>query len=621
MNIRTRIHLSALLPALFALLIGGVLWISWGQMERVQRGAETADDIRRTLSDLNLLTQEYLLYDSARAVIQMQKNHLSLVKRLDTADFPDPAEHALLQNIRQGHVELYRLLDLLIAGQASSREQIAGALLVKVQDVSFKAQQLSRSQQAKVITIKHRSDTLVIFALGILTLLSTAVLIILGRHLINGMNRLGNGIRQVENGDLAYEIPVASTDELSTLANSFNAMTRRLQQEVEERKHAEQAMRDSAARFQSLFQQAPVPLCFVNKNGELADFNARFEQLFGYSHADIPTLAEWWQLAYPDPEYRGWALKAWNEAVEHSARTGQDIIPIEYQITCNDGTARAMLISGISLGEDFLATFFDVTERRQAEDEVRRLNADLEQRVAERTAELTAANRELDSFAYAVSHDLRAPLRAMSGFSQALTEDYGSLLQGDAQVFLDQINLASRKMSELIDGLLVLSRSTRGELQYDEVDLSALADHVLAELKRLEPTRQVAVQVEAGLSVRGDMRMLELVLRNLLDNAWKYSAHASAPQIHVYREQRGGQAYFCVADNGAGFDMAHANRLFQPFQRLHRQEEFPGIGIGLATVQRIIHRHGGRIEAQGEPGKGATFCFSLAKQEAREDQA
>jgi signal transduction histidine kinase len=188
-----------------------------------------------------------------------------------------------------------------------------------------------------------------------------------------------------------------------------------------------------------------------------------------------------------------------------------------------------MLISGISLGEDFLATFFDVTERRQAEDEVRRLNADLEQRVAERTAELTAANRELDSFAYAVSHDLRAPLRAMSGFSQALTEDYGSLLQGDAQVFLDQINLASRKMSELIDGLLVLSRSTRGELQYDEVDLSALADHVLAELKRLEPTRLVAVQVEAGLSVRGDMRMLELVLRNLLDNAWKYSAHASAP--------------------------------------------------------------------------------------------
>lgn len=400
-----------------------------------------------------------------------------------------------------------------------------------------------------------------------------------------------------------------------------------------------QANRDSEERFSHLFHEAPVPLCFVDKTGVLRDRNRHFDMLLGYNHDELRTLDEWWPLAYPDPAYRAWVQDTWRVAVAEAARGGSDIAPIEYRVRCKDGSERVMLISGIVLGEDVLVTFFDITERSQAaqslktarlaalnqmEDanaarrELAELNASLECKVVERTTELTAANQELDAFAYAVSHDLRAPLRAMSGFASALIEDYGKQLPGGAQTYLEQIGIASRRMSELIDGLLALSRSTRGELQRDVVDLSALARRHLEELARVEPQRQVAVSVEPGLRARGDVSMIDAVLGNLLGNAWKYTAKTTAPQIHVYRGEAAGRTGFCIADNGAGFDMAHAGRLFKPFQRLHRQEEFPGIGIGLATVQRIVRRHGGEIVASGEPGRGAIFCFTLPEGVAQE---
>ena len=252
-----------------------------------------------------------------------------------------------------------------------------------------------------------------------------------------------------------------------------------------------------------------------------------------------------------------------------------------------------------------------VATRRRTLDEILRLNTELERRVLERTAELAAANQQLDSFAYTVSHDLRAPLRAMQGFSEAMVEDYGQTLQGEAKVYLEQIAIAGRKMADLVDGILALSRATRGELRRDAIDVSAQATAMLQDLARDDPQRRVAWQVAPGLKASGDARMIEVVLRNLLENAWKYTAKTAAPEIRVYAEEVRGERRFCIADNGAGFDMAHADQLFQAFRRLHRQEEFPGIGIGLATVQRIVHRHGGEVRGEAEPGAGATFCFTL----------
>lgn len=245
----------------------------------------------------------------------------------------------------------------------------------------------------------------------------------------------------------------------------------------------------------------------------------------------------------------------------------------------------------------------------------------LERIVAERTAELLAANRELEEFSGAVSHDLRAPLRAMSGFSQALIEDFGDQFPHDARNYLEQIGNASKRMGKLIDGLLTLSRSTRVALHREVIDLSAMSHAILADLAQANQERQVKNEVEPEIVVQGDPAMIEAAMRNLLGNAWKYTLRTPEAVVRVFVDRQDGMDFVCVADNGAGFDMAHANRLFQPFQRLHRQDEFPGTGIGLATVQRIVLRHGGVIKANGKPGNGATFCFSLSPAHATDRDA
>ena len=260
---------------------------------------------------------------------------------------------------------------------------------------------------------------------------------------------------------------------------------------------------------------------------------------------------------------------------------------------------------------EILSVSHDFTERKQAETQIRELNAELEDRVLERTAELAAANREMEAFTYAVSHDLRAPLRAIQGFEQALVEDYGDQLPAGAIAFLEEIHTGGVRMGELIEGLLELSRGTRGTLNRESVALDAMARDILARLARAEPDRQVRLETRGDLQVWGDSRLLKTLLQNLLDNAWKYTRYTATAEIVLSAETIDGEDAICVADNGAGFDNAFAAKLFQPFQRLHHQDEFPGIGIGLATVARIVHRHGGWIRGWGEPNHGARFCFTL----------
>lgn len=261
----------------------------------------------------------------------------------------------------------------------------------------------------------------------------------------------------------------------------------------------------------------------------------------------------------------------------------------------------------------------EAAERRRVAEELEHLNEELEQRVEARTMQLEEANRELESFAYSVSHDLRAPLRAIDGFSKALLEDYEAQLDEGGKHYLGRVRANAQRMAELIEALLKLSRMGRAEMYNEAVDLSEMAHSILSELQKRESDREVQFSIEPDLLAQGDVRLLRVVLWNLLENAWKFSGKRDLATIEFGAANSQDQQAFFVRDNGAGFDMSYADKLFGAFQRLHTGEEFPGTGIGLATVQRIIHRHNGRVWAQAVPEEGATFFFTLGALEGNHD--
>jgi light-regulated signal transduction histidine kinase (bacteriophytochrome) len=249
----------------------------------------------------------------------------------------------------------------------------------------------------------------------------------------------------------------------------------------------------------------------------------------------------------------------------------------------------------------------DITQRKKAEEALELQRIEL----ARSNVEMTAANKELEAFSYSVSHDLRAPLRSIDGFSLALLEDYSEKLDDEGKKHLQRVRAATQRMGDLIDDMLNLSRVTRASMRLENVNVSGLAGEVTEELKKTQPERRVEFRIEKGLEAKADSHLLRIVLENLLDNAWKFTSKRTEARIEFGKTSNHGTPAFFVRDDGAGFDPACADRLFGAFQRLHATSEFPGTGVGLATVQRIVHRHGGRIWAESSVGHGATFFFTL----------
>lgn len=520
--------------------------------------------------------------------------------------------------------------------------------------------------------------------------------------------------------------------------------------DITARKLAYEALQESEMRFKQMAKSSPLPIIIFDKQEKIEFLNERFIKNFGYTLDDIHFVKDWWQLAYPDREYRHQMIDAWNEAVKKATKEGKDIEATMGNITCKDGSVKSIEIIGTLIGNKNLVIFNDITERKLAEnalraseerfntfmeaspavtwikdkdgrylymnkaweeafgfknedligktefelldhdiaaaireddlkvleadrpvetieitgksdgnrnndimeksiqggqynywksvkfsfldasrrqllggiaiditdrmradEEIRKLNSELELRVQRRTAELAAINKELESFAYSVSHDLRAPLRGIDGWSLALLEDYGDRLDDRAREYLNFLRSETQRMTQIIEALLQLSRVGRKEMQRVTVDLSSLGLSVEKDIRKENTGRDVNFIIEPGMKAEGDEFLLQILLWNLFSNAWKFTVKQEHAKIEFSTDRSAEKTTYYIRDNGVGFDMNYVSKLFTPFQRLHSIEDYPGTGIGLATVQRIINRHGGSIWAQGETGKGAVFYFTL----------
>ncbi|MBF0460702.1 MAG: PocR ligand-binding domain-containing protein [Magnetococcales bacterium] len=387
-------------------------------------------------------------------------------------------------------------------------------------------------------------------------------------------------------------------DQIIGVLGTYEVITKRKQTELERE------------QYYTLFKTASDLMCIADPLGCFQKVNPALLETLGYTESEL-LARPFVDFIHPEDQQRT------RDEMNRQLQRGFSL-NFENRYICKDGSSRWLSWRAVFIKSEGLtyATARDITERKQAAARLLELNASLEKRVQERTAELQATNQELESFAHSVSHDLRAPLRAISGFSQALLEDYGAQLPGEAQAYLDMLQESSQEMGRLIDGLLRLSRVTRGEMSKEKVDLSGLADKVMAALQQTEPDRRVTVTIAPRLAVYGNAQLLGVAMENLLGNAWKYTGKTRQAEISFDSIVQEGKKVYRVRDNGAGFNMKYTDKLFAPFQRLHRVDEFPGHGIGLATTQRIIHRHGGLLWGQAEVGKGATFFFTLPEQEA-----
>jgi len=368
---------------------------------------------------------------------------------------------------------------------------------------------------------------------------------------------------------------------------------------IQERKQAQFNALQYANEVQDLYDNAPCGYHSLDSSGTYIQINKTELGWLGYTHDEVigkkrfgdfitPDSLKNFQVNFPVFKARGW------------------IKDLEFDMVRKDGTILSVLLNATAIIDSegnyvsSRSTLIDVTDRKQIDLNLQKTNQ-----------ELIRANQELEAFSYSVSHDLRTPLRSIDGFSQALLDDYADKLDTTAQSYLKRVRKAAQRMGELIDDLINLGRISKADIVRENVDLTALCHKVVNDLQRNDPNRKVNIIIDDELKVVGDSHLLKLVLDNLIGNAWKFTGHTDDARIEVTGQRQNGKTVFRVSDNGAGFDMTYANKLFEPFQRLHGYEEFEGTGIGLATVNRIIQRHGGQVWAEGEVGKGAAFYFSL----------
>jgi PAS domain S-box-containing protein len=619
--------LRLLLPALLLLFaIGGALLLYVFELrnraaefeadfraEHVLLAARIQADVERWVQRNDLETVQSILADLGVTV------ELKAALLLDPADTVLAAMHreAIGRPLDIGHVGLDRLdAGQLRAAMLAARQNLRGSSVFTGDRnglvACFPASLPPRPGElglrrgglllvgydlhpAKATTLRQLRTTYLFYCAVIL--LSAAALGVSLHFLITRrLERLKSAMTDFAQRKAFTLSPSKLGDEISHLVNQFNEMGTTLGK--------------SMAEIQDLYDHAPCGYHSLDAAGTFVRINdtelswlgfAREEVLGKMKFADLltPPSLESFRRTFPGFMERGW------------------VHDLEFELVRKDGTLLPVTLNATAIKDtqgNFVmsrSVVLDATERKRAEAAVRQLNAELEQRVAARTRQLQEANQELVEFSYSVSHDLRTPLRSIDGFSHALLEDYATALDDDGKDYLQRVRAASQRMGLILDAMVRLLRLNRTDMHVTDVDLSELAAQVAGALQKTDPDREAEFIIAPGCASRGDPGLLQIALENLLDNAWKFTAgqHPAKIEFGATGTPEGPACF--VRDNGAGFDRAAAPKLFGAFQRFHTAEEFPGTGIGLATVQRIIHRHGGRVWAESQPGHGATFYFTL----------
>jgi PAS domain S-box-containing protein len=453
---------------------------------------------------------------------------------------------------------------------------------------------------------------------GLFFLAMLLLLVFLERWVIWPIDLLKTASLSVQEGDFDKRVEMVSADEIGSLAAEFNRMLDTIKESRTNLLQEKSLLTKSEERFRKIIELSPISMALVAMDGTIEYINSYAIATFGYLPEDIPTMGDWWLKAYPDPVYREEVISRWMSLVEKAIAEQKHIERREYVVTCKDGTLKTMLIFGVIVADKFFVVFEDITQRKAAEEKIKRLNANLESLVNERTTELLRSNRDLSSFCYAISHELRAPVARLKGLSQALQEEWAEN-PADAEYCARRIEVASNELQRVINSVLQLSRLSNATLVPKPLNLSALVREIINPLVNEASDRKFELVIAADIIASGDSSLVRLCLENLLGNAVKYTAREALTRIEFGRDAVNGALF--VKDNGIGFDLVNADNMFEPFTRLHQEEEFSGNGIGLATVQRIIERHGGRIWAESAPGQGATFYFTLSSSQGESHDA
>lgn len=627
MSLRLRIYLNTILTIAFILAIVSLVVVQYENQRKALVNKNIIQELTAELVPLSFVTSDYLalLGEPGQAQWQAQFERLRTLSQQNETISSALSPHML--SIEEKFGVLVELADTagdteISAGHQAALRHAASSLNQDLQETARDLGVLHSATQAELLRVQRNTLLATIITFALLSALLIVVADSYFRFILHPLNHLVNGVTALEQGDFDHQMPVdsgsgslQSTNELGQLAVAFNRMSKQLQltmndlqQELATNLAITERLGKSEERMSSIFRVAPTGIGLV-LDRVIMDANSRICEMTGYMKDEL--IGQNARFLYPSQEeYEFVGSEKYRQIAEGG--TGE----VETRWLTKDGTVKDILLASTPLDADDLTkgvtfTALDITERKKAEEYIRNMNEVLEGMVQKRTIELQKANEDLRSFAYSISHDLRAPLRAIDGFSRILIEEYAEELTPEAQRYLNLGRENAITMGNLIEGLLEYSRTGRQALHLQMVEPETLVRTVLADLQHEYPDHSANIIIGKMPACRADAMLLKQVYQNLLQNAYKFTNTKPSSQIEIGCDMMEQQSIYYVKDDGVGFDMRYADRLFGVFQRLHGMTEFEGTGIGLAIVQRIIHRLGGEVWCEAEPDKGATFFFTL----------